>query len=165
MQKFVLFSLTLLLLVACSPDQGAGTGAQKESSMADKDTVDEGKAWLAENAKKEGVLMTESGLQYQVINSGEGASPALNDVVVTHYTGAFLDGKVFDSSVERGQPAEFPVSGVIKAWTEALQMMKEGDKWTLFVPPELGYGERGVGPIPGNTVLIFDVELIEVKGG
>ena len=92
-------------------------------------------------------------------------SPALTDKVVTHYVGSFIDGKVFDSSVERGRPAEFPVEGVIKGWTEALQLMKEGDKWQLFVPPELGYGEKGTGPIPGNTILVFEVELIEVKAG
>lgn len=155
MRKLALFPLVITLLVACSD---AGTGSVNEP-------VDAGKNWLAENARKEGVVVTESGLQYQIIQSGGGESPTLTDKVVTHYVGSFIDGKVFDSSVERGRPAEFPVEGVIKGWTEALQLMKEGDKWRLFVPPELGYGEKGTGSIPGNTVLVFEVELIEVKAG
>lgn len=155
MLKLALFPLVIMLLVGCSD---AETGSVNEP-------LDEGKNWLAENAGKEGVVVTESGLQYQVLQSGSGVSPALNDNVVTHYVGSFIDGRVFDSSVERGRPAEFPVTGVIKGWTEALQMMKEGDKWKLFVPPELGYGEKRTGAIPGNTVLVFEVELIEVKAG
>ena len=117
----------------------------------------------AENAKKEGVTVTASGLQYEVIASGSGATPTLSDTVETHYTGRFMDGTEFDSSVTRGQPLTFPVTGVIAGWTEALQLMQEGDKWKLYIPSELAYGERGVGPIPPNATLIFDIELLAVK--
>ena len=106
---------------------------------------------------------TSSGLQYQIIESGEGASPGATDTVSAHYHGTFEDGRVFDSSVERGKPIDLPVNGVIQGWVEALQMMKEGDKWRLRIPPSLGYGARGVGPIPGNTTLIFEIELIKVR--
>jgi FKBP-type peptidyl-prolyl cis-trans isomerase FklB len=106
---------------------------------------------------------TSSGLQYQIIESGEGASPGPTDTVSAHYHGTFEDGRVFDSSVERGEPIDLPVNGVIQGWVEALQMMKEGDKWRLRIPPSLGYGARGVGPIPGNTTLIFEIELIKVR--
>lgn len=123
----------------------------------------EGEAFLAENAKKEGVTVTASGLQYEVIASGSGATPTLSDTVETHYTGRFMDGTEFDSSVTRGQPLTFPVTGVIAGWTEALQLMQEGDKWKLYIPSELAYGERGVGPIPPNATLIFDIELLAVK--
>lgn len=109
------------------------------------------------------IITTDSGLQYEVLASGEGATPGLTDTVSVHYHGTFEDGRVFDSSVERGQPIDLPVNGVIAAWTEALQMMKEGDKWRLTVPPELGYGAAGVGPIPGNTTLIFEVTMITVR--
>jgi FKBP-type peptidyl-prolyl cis-trans isomerase FklB len=109
------------------------------------------------------VIKTQSGLEYEVLESGDGATPGPTDHVTAHYHGTFTDGKVFDSSVDRGQPIDLPVNGVIAGWTEALQMMKEGDKWRLTVPPELGYGAAGVGPIPGNTTLIFEVQLIAVK--
>lgn len=170
MQKIVLIPLVIALLAGCSSGTDSGsetgtTGEEEQKPAALTEPVDEGEAWLAENARQQGVVVTDSGLQYRVIHSGEGASPGLTDKVVTHYQGTFIDGKVFDSSIKRGRPAEFPVNGVIKAWTEALLMMKEGDKWQLFVPPELGYGEKGAGTIPGNTVLIFEVELIEVKAG
>jgi FKBP-type peptidyl-prolyl cis-trans isomerase FklB len=107
--------------------------------------------------------VTASGLQYEVIASGSGATPTLSDTVETHYTGRFMDGTEFDSSVTRGQPLTFPVTGVIAGWTEALQLMQEGDKWKLYIPSELAYGERGVGPIPPNATLIFDIELLAVK--
>jgi FKBP-type peptidyl-prolyl cis-trans isomerase FklB len=120
--------------------------------------------FLAENAKKEGVKTLPSGLQYKVIESGEGKTPGLEDTVTTHYRGTFIDGSEFDSSYSRGTPATFPVKGVIAGWTQALQMMKEGDKWQLFIPPQLGYGERGAPPkVPGNSALIFDIELISVE--
>ena len=108
-------------------------------------------------------ITTASGLQYEILVSGEGATPGPTDTVSAHYHGTFLDGRIFDSSVDRGEPIDLPVNGVIAGWTEALLMMKEGDKWKLIVPPELGYGENGVGPIPGNTTLVFEVELIAVR--
>jgi FKBP-type peptidyl-prolyl cis-trans isomerase FklB len=124
----------------------------------------EGEAFLAANKSKEGVKTLPSGLQYKVINSGKGATPGPTDMVLAHYHGTLIDGTVFDSSVERGEPAEFPVNRVIKGWTEALQLMKVGDKWQLFVPSTLAYGEESpsdkIGP---NSVLIFDVELKDVK--
>ncbi len=125
----------------------------------------ESESFLAENATKEGVMTTASGLQYQIIASGpaDGSSPGLNDSVLAHYHGTFIDGSVFDSSVERGEPAEFGVSQVIAGWTEALQMMKPGDKWRLFIPSNLAYGETGSGPIGPFTALIFDVELLQVN--
>ena len=108
------------------------------------------------------MITTDSGLQYEVLNKGTGATPGPTDTVSAHYHGTFEDGRVFDSSVERGAPIDLPINGVILGWQEALQMMKEGDKWRLIVPPNLAYGEEGVGPIPGNTTLIFEVELIKV---
>ncbi len=124
----------------------------------------EGEKFLAENKKKEGITTTESGLQYQVITEGKGDSPKASDTVVTHYTGTTIDGKVFDSSHKRNAPATFPVNGVIKGWTEALQLMKTGAKWKLFIPSELAYGERGAGANIGpNQVLIFEIELLEIK--
>jgi FKBP-type peptidyl-prolyl cis-trans isomerase FklB len=118
------------------------------------------------NAQKPGVKVMPSGLQFEIIESGEGRSPLATSNVVTHYHGTFVNGDVFDSSVDRGAPSEFPVNRVIAGWTEALQMMKEGDKWRLVLPPEIAYGEKGAagGLIPPNTVLVFEVELIEVKG-
>lgn len=124
----------------------------------------EGAAFLAENKNKEGVVALPSGLQYQVLNQGSGKSPSKNDSVTTHYHGTLLDGTVFDSSYERGEPATFPVNGVIAGWTEALQKMKEGDKWRLFIPSNLAYGTRGAGgDIGPNATLIFDVELLSVN--
>jgi len=124
----------------------------------------EGEKFLAENKAKEGVKTTESGLQYMVVTEGTGATPKATDTVVTHYTGTTIDGKVFDSSVKRNAPATFPVNGVIKGWTEALQLMKVGAKWKLFIPSELAYGERGAGANIGpNQVLIFEIELLEIK--
>ncbi len=123
-----------------------------------------GEAYLAENAQKEGVVVTESGLQYEVISEGEGAKPTAESTVSVHYHGSLIDGKVFDSSVERGQPAEFPVGGVIAGWTEALQLMTVGSKYKLTVPANLAYGERGAGAaIPPHAVLVFEVELLEIK--
>jgi FKBP-type peptidyl-prolyl cis-trans isomerase len=123
-----------------------------------------GEAFLAENAKKEGVKVLPSGLQYKVLTQGKGKTPKATDTVVTHYKGTLIDGTEFDSSISRGKPALFPVNQVIKGWTEALQLMKEGDKWQLFVPAQLGYGAQGTGHLIGpNATLIFEVELIEVK--
>ena len=122
-----------------------------------------GQAFLDENKGKPGVKVTESGLQYIVMKEGTGPKPGLNDKVTTHYHGTLIDGSVFDSSVERGQPASFPVSGVIPGWTEALQMMPVGSKWKLFLPSNLAYGERGAGgKIGPNSVLVFEVELLSI---
>ena len=124
----------------------------------------EGEKFLAENKKKEGVKTTASGLQYKVLKEGSGASPKETDTVVTNYKGTLLDGTEFDSSYKRNQPAEFPVNRVIKGWTEALQLMKPGSKYQLFIPAALAYGERGAGrDIGPNAALIFEVELISVK--
>lgn len=127
---------------------------------------EEGESFLAENAKKEGVVVTESGLQYKVLEPGEGESPEATDMVTVHYRGTLIDGTQFDSSYDRGEPATFPVVGVIAGWTEALQLMKPGAKWQLVIPPELAYGERGAGQVIGpNATLLFDVELISVEKG
>ena len=124
----------------------------------------EGEAFLAENKKKEGVKTLPSGLQYKVIKAGTGKKPKSIDTVTTHYRGTLTDGTEFDSSYRRGQPATFPVTGVIPGWTEALQLMEEGAKWQLFVPPNLAYGDRGAGPQIGpNAALIFEVELISIQ--
>lgn len=124
----------------------------------------EGEVFLAENKKKGGVKTLPSGLQYRVIKEGTGKAPKEADTVVTNYKGKLIDGTEFDSSYKRGQPATFPVKGVIKGWTEALQLMKEGSVWELFVPSDLAYGERGAGSVIGpNATLIFEVELISIK--
>ena len=138
--------------------------AVAEKQAARQARIDEGQAYLHINAQKPGVKVLESGLQFEILEQGEGNSPDSTDIVVTHYHGTFINGDVFDSSVERGQPAEFPVNRVIKGWTEALQMMQEGDVWRLVIPSHLAYGERGAGnTIPPDSVLVFDVELIKVK--
>lgn len=125
----------------------------------------EGETFLEENAKKDNVVVTESGLQYEILVAGEGDKPAAESVVSTHYHGTLVDGTVFDSSVERGQPAEFPVNRVIAGWTEALQMMPVGSKWRLTIPYDLAYGEQGSGGAIGPyQTLIFDVELLEIVG-
>jgi FKBP-type peptidyl-prolyl cis-trans isomerase len=121
-----------------------------------------GDDYLAANAKKEGVKVTPSGLQYKVIKQGTGATPTDSDVVVCHYKGTFINGQEFDSSYRRGQPAQFPVRGVIDGWTEALKMMKVGDKWQLFIPSELAYGEGGQERIGPNEALLFDIELLQI---
>ncbi|MEJ2469629.1 MAG: FKBP-type peptidyl-prolyl cis-trans isomerase [Desulfuromonadales bacterium] len=123
-----------------------------------------GEAFLAKNAEEEGVVVTDSGLQYKIIEPGEGESPGPQDVATVNYRGTLIDGTQFDSSYDRGQPATFPVGGVIPGWTEALQLMKPGAKWTLYIPAELAYGERGAGQDIGpNATLIFDVELLSVQ--
>jgi FKBP-type peptidyl-prolyl cis-trans isomerase FklB len=124
----------------------------------------EGEAFLAQNAQKAGVTTLPSGLQYEVITQGTGAKPTLRSSVTTHYHGTLINGTVFDSSYQRGQPATFPVNGVIAGWTEALQLMPEGSKYRLYIPSDLAYGKRGAGrDIPGDTALIFDVELLKVN--
>lgn len=121
--------------------------------------------FLEKNKSKEGVKTTSSGLQYEVLKPGKGKKPSLKDKVTVHYTGTLIDGKKFDSSHDRGQPAEFPVNGIIKGWQEALQLMPEGAVYHLYIPPELGYGAQAQPGIPPNSVLVFDVELIKVGGG
>jgi FKBP-type peptidyl-prolyl cis-trans isomerase FklB len=123
----------------------------------------EGDAFLAKNKKENGVETLPSGLQYKVITEGKGKAPKASDTVTVNYSGTLINGTEFDSSYKRGQPATFPVSGVIKGWTEALQLMKEGSKWHLVIPADLAYGEQGRPGIPPNSVLIFDVELLSIK--
>lgn len=125
--------------------------------------MEEGKKFLETNRKKKGVIELPSGLQYEVLTEGEGDIPTLSDQVKCHYHGTLIDGTVFDSSVQRGKPAVFPVNGVIKGWVEALQLMSTGSKWRLYIPSELAYGKQGAGGAIGpNTALIFDVELLEI---
>jgi len=137
--------------------------AAKQEELGKKNKKD-GEVFLAENKKKEGVKTLPSGLQYKVIKAGKGKKPKLTDTVTTHYRGTLIDGTEFDSSYKRNTPATFPVNGVIPGWTEALQLMEEGAKWQLFVPSNLGYGERGAGGTIGpNATLIFEVELISIQ--
>lgn len=124
-----------------------------------------GQEFLEKNKAKSGVKVTSSGLQYEVVKEGTGKMPKDTDTVKVHYTGTLIDGTKFDSSVDRGEPAEFPVGGVIPGWTEALKLMKVGSKWKLAIPSELAYGAQGRPGIPPDSVLLFDVELLEIKGG
>ncbi len=135
-----------------------------EVQKASEDNRKAGKEFLAANKGKPGVKVTESGLQYKVIKEGSGKQPTADSTVSVHYRGTLINGTEFDSSYKRGQPASFPVGGVIRGWTEALQMMKEGAKWELYIPSDLAYGERGAGASIGpNSTLKFEVELLEVK--
>ena len=143
-------------------------GADEDDNSQDPETMSnnkaEGEAFLAQNASKAGVTTLPSGLQYEVITQGTGAKPTLKSSVTTHYHGTLINGTVFDSSYQRGQPATFPVNGVIAGWTEALQLMAEGSRYRLYIPSDLAYGKRGAGrDIPGDTALIFDVELLKVN--
>ncbi|WP_417778000.1 FKBP-type peptidyl-prolyl cis-trans isomerase [Stutzerimonas xanthomarina] len=135
---------------------------QAEAQQKAEAAAGEGKAFLAKNGQRGGVTTLPSGLQYEVLTAGEGDKPSAEDQVRTHYHGTLIDGTVFDSSYQRGQPAEFPVGGVIAGWTEALQLMGVGSKWRLYVPSELAYGAQCVGSIPPHSVLVFDVELLAV---
>ena len=138
--------------------------SQDPETMNNNNNKAEGEAFLVENAGKAGVTTLPSGLQYEVITEGTGAKPSLKSSVTTHYHGTLINGTVFDSSYQRGQPATFPVNGVIAGWTEALQLMAEGSKYRLYIPSDLAYGNRGAGrDIPGDTALIFDVELMKVN--
>ncbi len=140
--------------------QEAGNARMAEAAQAN---MAKGTAFLAENSKKDGVKTTASGLQYQVISQGSGAKPAATDKVRVHYTGTLIDGTEFDSSVRRGEPAEFMLNQVIAGWTEGLQLMNAGGKYRFFIPSELAYGSRGAGNLIGpNSTLIFDVELLAV---
>jgi FKBP-type peptidyl-prolyl cis-trans isomerase FklB len=137
----------------------------KLAQKAQSQNVEAGQNFLAENAKRDGVVTTATGLQYEVLTEGSGDSPKETDQVTVHYHGTLIDGTVFDSSVERGQPATFPVNGVIPGWVEALQLMNPGAKYKLFIPSNLAYGERGAGGAIGpNATLIFEVELISIGG-
>ena len=128
--------------------------------------AEESKKFLEENRLKEGVKTTESGLQYKILRAGDGPSPSPEDFVRVHYQGKFLDGKEFDSSYAKGEPQTFQTDGVIKGWTEALQMMKVNSKWQLFVPPDLAYGRTGLDPkIPPNAALVFEIELLSIEKG
>jgi FKBP-type peptidyl-prolyl cis-trans isomerase len=136
---------------------------QKVAVLSEKNLKD-GQAFLAENKKKEGIVTTDSGLQYKVLKQGDGPKPLATDKVTVHYRGTLLDGTEFDSSYKRGQPASFQVGGVIRGWTEALQLMNVGSKYQLFIPSDLAYGQRGAGQRIGpNSMLIFDVELLSIK--
>lgn len=126
------------------------------------ENLEQGLTFLQENAEREGVVTLESGLQYEVLEEGEGPKPAATDTVTTHYEGRLIDGEVFDSSYDRGEPASFPLNRVIAGWTEGLQLMSPGAKYRLYVPSELAYGDQGAGTIPPNSTLIFDVELLDV---
>ena len=177
-------SALLALSAGCTQDAPADPDSTTESATADgaqspaapdaapdsppvpppASPLEAGRAFLAENGMRASVVTTGSGLQYEVLVSGDGATPGGRDMVTTHYHGTLVDGRVFDSSVQRGQPIAFPVDGVIKGWTEALQLMQVGDKWKLYIPPELAYGERGQPPAIGaNETLIFEVELIDLQ--
>jgi FKBP-type peptidyl-prolyl cis-trans isomerase len=139
---------------------------KQEEKMQEEGAVNkkEGDAFLAANKSKEGVVTLPSGLQYKILKEGTGPKPTANDTVVCNYKGTLIDGKEFDSSYKRGQPATFPVGGVIKGWTEALQLMPVGSKWELFIPPDLAYGERGAGADIGpDSTLIFEVELMSIQ--
>ena len=136
--------------------------AELEAKM-NAENIEKGKAFLAENAKREGIVTLPSGLQYEIIKEGNGIKPNANDQVKCHYEGTLIDGTLFDSSIKRGQPTVFGVSQVIKGWVEALQLMPEGSKWKLYIPSELGYGSQQAGEmIPPYSTLIFEVELIKV---
>jgi FKBP-type peptidyl-prolyl cis-trans isomerase FkpA/FKBP-type peptidyl-prolyl cis-trans isomerase FklB len=137
--------------------------SMKKAMEAAEKNAKEGEAWLEKNKQKPGVKTTESGLQYEVVKEGAGKTPTENDTVRVHYTGTLTNGEKFDSSVDRGEPAEFPVGGVIPGWTEALKLMKEGSKYKLAIPAKLAYGPSGRPGIPPNSTLLFDVELLEVK--
>ncbi len=123
----------------------------------------EGEDFMAQNKTKEGVVALPSGLQYKILKEGTGKKPTLDDTVVCNYRGTLVDGTEFDSSYKRNQPASFPLKGVIKGWTEALQLMPVGSRWQLFIPPELAYGDRGAGTISPDSTLIFEVELISIQ--
>jgi FKBP-type peptidyl-prolyl cis-trans isomerase FklB len=135
--------------------------AAEEATRSEK-MQKEGSEFLTSNAMRSEIKVTESGLQYEVLTEGSGNKPGSTDKVRVHYHGTFTDGKVFDSSVQRGQPAEFPVNGVIAGWVEALQLMPEGSKWKLYIPYNLAYGERGAGSIPPYSTLVFEVELLNI---
>lgn len=143
-------------------DAQIGEKREAQAKVEREENVAKGAAYLAENGQREGVVTTASGLQYEVIKAGEGAQPKAEDTVTVHYIGTLVDGTVFDSSRDRGEPATFGLNRVIPGWTEGLQLMKVGGNYKFYIPAELAYGDRGAGTIPPNSVLIFDVELLNV---
>lgn len=156
------FSLDEIRQFAQAGDQAMRQLQEQQAEQAAAKNIEEGVAFLAENAKKEGVVTTESGLQYEVVEEGSGPSPKATDTVRVHYKGTLLDGTEFDSSYSRGEPAVFPLNRVIAGWTEGVQLMKQGGKTRFYIPSELAYGQRATGAITPNSTLIFDVELLEV---
>ena len=143
-------------------DQKINEAASKKAEADAKASLEKGKKFLEENAKKKGVTVTKSGLQYEVISEGKGPKPKATDMVKVHYTGTLIDGTKFDSSVDRKEPAEFPLDHVIPGWTEGVQLMNVGSKYKFYLPSELAYGAQGAGSIPANSVLIFEVELLSI---
>ncbi|HOI50472.1 MAG TPA: FKBP-type peptidyl-prolyl cis-trans isomerase [Prolixibacteraceae bacterium] len=151
------------LLSAAESNQIVSEFFEKMYGKMSQDNLEAGNAYLEKNKSREGVVTTDSGLQYEVIKEGTGPKPTENDVVKVHYHGTLIDGTVFDSSVDRGEPAEFQVNRVIPGWVEALQLMPVGSKWKVYIPANLAYGERGTGGVIGpNAALIFEVELLEI---
>jgi len=158
------FSSSTLKMSAQEAESFLSEHFAKLQAKQHEGAISAGVEFLAANSKKEGIVTLESGLQYEVLKEGEGEKPAIDSTVTTHYHGMTIDGSVFDSSVQRGTPASFPVNGVIAGWTEALQLMTLGSKWKLFVPSALAYGAKGAGDKIGpHTTLIFEVELLEIK--
>ena len=172
MKKFFLMTMAALMMTGMASCGGNGS-ANSENAVQEtetdygqqiKDNKTLGREFLEQNAKNDSVVQTKSGLQYMVLKEGTGAKPGPTDEVTVHYTGRLLDGTVFDSSVERGEPATFPLDQVIPGWTEGLQLMSEGSEYRLFIPSELAYGSKGAGEqIMSNSTLIFDVKLIKVE--
>nr|WP_207063380.1 FKBP-type peptidyl-prolyl cis-trans isomerase [Motiliproteus sp. SC1-56] len=153
--------LALSGVVACDSELARRVAELDAQAAAN---LKEGQAFLAENAGREGVQQTESGLQYRVVRPGEGGRPSADDQVRVHYRGSLLDGTTFDSSYDRGSPAVFPVNRLIPGWTEALQLMREGAHWTLYIPSQLAYGKRSPSAsIPPNSTLVFDLELLGIE--
>jgi FKBP-type peptidyl-prolyl cis-trans isomerase FkpA len=144
-------------------DESVRTKQEEKAKVESEKSKVEGEKYLADNAKKEGVMVTESGLQYEVMSEGEGAKPVATDVVKVHYKGTLLDGTEFDSSYSRNEPTTFPLNRVIPGWTEGLQLMPVGSKYKFTIPSDLAYGDRDLGKIPANSTLIFEVELLEIQ--
>lgn len=162
-EKKPLLSPTEMRVILSDLQKRMAESAQLLREQAAAKNLEESKQFLSQNSKKDGIVTLPSGLQYKVLKSGEGEIPKATDSVTVHYRGVLLNGSEFDSSFSRNQPATFKVSGVIPGWREALQLMKAGSKWQLFIPSALAYGERGAGPIPPNAALVFEVELIAVN--
>jgi len=168
MKKFFVIAMTALMMAGMASCGSNTSSNENTEEVADygqqiKDNKTLGREFMEQNAKNDSVVQTQSGLQYMVLKEGTGAKPGAEDTVTVHYTGKLLDGTVFDSSVERGEPTSFPLNAVIPGWTEGLQLMSEGAKYRLFIPSELAYGSKGAGDqILPNATLIFDVELIKV---